>query len=195
MNYDRIGNLVTIEPRVLFLLWVAFSVVQFRETEWAFILNKILYFLIGPKGSGKTHIGTLINNNTNIKFLRVESIWLTVKPGEDGWKKVEQAIAQEFESNDEVMVESLGAGDEFKKYLASLQSSYNIKMIQVKASLETCLERVQNRVSSDHIPVSDDEVMEYNQIASQVAFDWDLVIENDPPAPDDKILEAVSSLQ
>ena len=59
-------------------------------------MNKTIYMLIGPKGSGKTHVGTLINNNTNIKFLRVESIWLTVQPGEDGWKKVEQVIGQEF---------------------------------------------------------------------------------------------------
>jgi len=158
-------------------------------------LNKTLYMLIGPKGSGKTHIGTLVNNNTSIKFLRVESIWLTVQPGEDGWKKVEQAIGQEFEAHDAVMVESLGAGDEFKKYLASLQSKYNVKMIQVKAGLETCLQRVQNRDSSDHIPVSDDKVMEYNRIASQVTFDWDRVIDNDPPASDDMILQSILSLQ
>lgn len=39
-------------------------------------MSKTLYMLIGPKGSGKTHIGTLVNIHTDIKFLRVESIWL-----------------------------------------------------------------------------------------------------------------------
>ena len=55
-------------------------------------MNKTLYMLIGPKGSGKTYIGQLIGNQTNISFLRVENIWLSLKPKEDGWLKVENAI-------------------------------------------------------------------------------------------------------
>jgi ABC-type branched-subunit amino acid transport system ATPase component len=46
--------------------------------------QKVLYMLIGPKGSGKTHIGTLVNLHTDIAFLRVESIWLGLQAGEDG---------------------------------------------------------------------------------------------------------------
>ena len=51
--------------------------------------DKVLFMLIGPKGSGKTYIGMLVDRHTDIAFLRVESVWLTVQPGEDGWKKVE----------------------------------------------------------------------------------------------------------
>jgi len=46
--------------------------------------QKTLFMLVGPKGSGKTHIGTLVNQHTDIVFLRVEPIWLGLKPAEDG---------------------------------------------------------------------------------------------------------------
>ena len=55
-------------------------------------MNKILYMLIGPKGAGKTYIGKFVNRHTDIKFIQVELIWLDLQSGEDGWKKVGQAI-------------------------------------------------------------------------------------------------------
>jgi predicted ABC-type ATPase len=33
---------------------------------------KTLFILVGPKGAGKTHIVTLVNAHTEIKFLSVE---------------------------------------------------------------------------------------------------------------------------
>ena len=50
-------------------------------------MKKQLYILVGTKGSGKTHIGMLVNQYTDISFLRVEPIWLSLGPGQDGWKK------------------------------------------------------------------------------------------------------------
>lgn len=41
-----------------------------------------LYMLIGPKGSGKTHIGILVQEHTDIRFIRVEPIWLQLQPEE-----------------------------------------------------------------------------------------------------------------
>ena len=157
-------------------------------------MGKALYMLIGLKGSGKTYIGTLADRHTGIKFLRVEPIWLGLQPGEDGWQKVEQAIDRLFLVNDRVMIESLGAGEGFRKFHESLEKKYSIRMIRVKASPETCLERVRNRSRQDHIPVSDAQVMEYNKIASMVNYEWDLEIDNDPPAADEKIIEALLSL-
>lgn len=155
---------------------------------------KILYMLIGPKGSGKTHIGALVDQHTSIRFLRVEPIWLSLQPGEDGWQKVEAAIDRLFEAHDRVMVESLGAGEGFKAFHASLSHKYAIQMIRVYASLETSLQRVQHRSKADHIPVSDEQVMEYNRIAAGVAYDWALEIDNDEMASDEAILQAIQSI-
>ena len=156
--------------------------------------QKTLFMLVGPKGSGKTHIGTLVNQHTDIVFLRVEPIWLSLKPDEDGWKKVEAVIDALFQKQDKVMIESLGIGEGFSKFHLSLAEKYSIKMIRVYANLETCFTRVKTRNNVEHIPVSDDKVTEFNKIASTVTYDWNLEINNNNPAPDEDIIHAIQSI-
>ena len=150
--------------------------------------------LIGPKGSGKTHIGTLVNRHTDIVFLRVEPIWLSLNPGEDGWQKVEATLDIMFQEHDKVMIESLGVGEGFGKFRASLAKKYSIKMIRVYADLETCFTRVKTRNNAEHIPVSDDRVTEFNKIASAVTYHWDLEINNNEPISDEELMEAIQSI-
>ena len=59
---------------------------------------------------------------------------------------------------------------------------------------ETCFVRVKSRNSAAHIPVSDELVEQYNRIAATVWYDWDLEINNNAPATDDKILRAIQTL-
>lgn len=157
-------------------------------------MTKTLFMLIGPKGSGKTHIGDLVGQHTGIHFLRVETIWLTVQPGEDGWQKVEQAIDEAFKTYEQVMVESLGAGEGFKGMHASLSTKYEIKMINVVADLKTCLARVKSRDNKEHIAVSDDQVKAYNLVAAAIKYDWALEIINDPPVGNQVILNAIGTI-
>ena len=89
--------------------------------------RKILFMLIGPKGSGKTRIGTLVNQHIDIAFLHVESIWLSLVSGEDGWRKVEAAISAMFQEHDKVMIESPGAGEGFVQFRDSLAEKYSIR--------------------------------------------------------------------
>jgi shikimate kinase len=160
---------------------------------------KTLFILIGPKGSGKTYIGTLVNARLDIKFLRVEPIWIEhLKYGakdRDGWAVVEAEIDRLFETHDKVMIESLGAGEGFIKFHQSLQRKYPIKLIKVETALDRCLERVRNRDSTDHIPISDDKVEEYNQIAAQVSYQWDQIIDNTALASDVEIIEAIRAIE
>ena len=157
-------------------------------------MEKQLYMLIGPKGSGKTYIGTLVARRTDILFISVEPIWLSLAPGEDGWSSVEQVIDATFQTHNKVMIESLGAGDGFRTFHAALSQKYPITMIRVVADLQTCLKRVQTRSRADHIAVSDDKVMEYNTVAAQVSYNWALEINNDPPASDEAIVAAIRQL-
>ena len=157
-------------------------------------MKRILYMLIGPKGSGKTHIGTLVNQHTDICFLRVESIWLSLQPGEDGWTKIERTIDTLFQTHEKVMIESLGIGEGFRGFHASLAMKYPIKMIRVVADLDICLARVKSRSSADHLAVSDDQVREYNQIAANIIYNWDLEIDNNGPAADTDIISAILSI-
>jgi shikimate kinase len=155
---------------------------------------KTLFMLIGPKGSGKTHIGTLVNQHTEIVFLRVEPIWLGLKPNENGWDQVQAAIDALFQKHAKVMIESLGIGEGFSKFRASLAERYAIKMIRVYADAETCFTRVKTRNNAEHIAVSDDRVAELNTLASAVTYQWDLEINNNDLASDADILEQIRSL-
>ncbi len=155
---------------------------------------KTLFMLIGPKGAGKTYIGTVVGEHTDISFLRVEPIWLSLQPGEDGWMKVEAAIDRMFEIHDQVMIESLGAGEGFRGFYAALAEKHSIKMIRVVADLDTCLDRVKNRSRVDQIAVSMDQVAEYNRVAANVHYDWDLKINNNTPISEEDILAAFQSI-
>ncbi|MBD2539627.1 shikimate kinase [Coleofasciculus sp. FACHB-SPT36] len=157
-------------------------------------MRKILYILIGPKGSGKTYIGSKVNKNTDIKFLRVEPIWLKLAPGENGWEAVEKEIDKEFQQHSKVMIESLGAGDGFNQMHSSLRNQYEVKLIKVYADLEECLKSLRNRDNSEHIPVSDEKVEEYNKIAASINHQWDAVIDNNSPATDEDILRVIESI-
>jgi predicted kinase len=153
-----------------------------------------LFMLIGLKGSGKTYIGALVNQHTDIVFLRVEPIWLNLSPGENGWQKVQAALDALFQTHDKVMIESLGIGEGFSKFHASLAERYAIKMIRVSADAETCFTRVKTRNNAEHIPVSDDRVAELNTLASAVTYAWNLEINNNDLASDNEILEAIQSI-
>jgi shikimate kinase len=157
-------------------------------------MKHILYMLIGPKGAGKSHIGTLVNQHTDIHFLFVEPIWLSLQPGEDAWRKVELTIDTLFQTHDKVMNESMGAGEGFRGFYASLAKKYPIKLIRVKADLDTCLARVQSRGRAGHMAVSDAQVAEYNQISAGVTYRWDLEIDNNGPAEDADVVSAILSL-
>jgi len=155
---------------------------------------KTLYMLIGPKGAGKTYIGTRIGQLTNITFLAVEPLWVKLQPGEDGWQMVAATIAELFRENDKIMIESLGAGKAFQAFYAALTRQYIVKMIRVRTDLTTCLERVRKRSRQEHIPVSEEQVALYNALAATVVYDWAAVIDNNGPATDAEILALISAL-
>ena len=157
-------------------------------------MRKTMHILIGPKGSGKTYIGSRIEQLTGLKFLRVEPLWLQLAEGEDGWDRVEREIDALFLQHDKVIIESLGAGEGFNRMYASLKDKYRVKLVKVEADLDECLRRVRDRDNADHIPVSDDRVREYNRIAASIEHPWDAIIDNNGPATDEEILSAIVSL-
>ena len=154
-------------------------------------MKSIIYVLIGPKGAGKTHIGTRIAENSDVCFLRVEPIWLSLSEGEDGWDKVASTIDDLARSHSRIMIESLGAGPGFAGLKERLEENYDVRLIRVQTDLGECLKRVRERDSTDHIPISDEKVEEYNAIAARVVYDWDAVIDNNGPATLQEMLEAI----
>ena len=157
-------------------------------------MQKTLYILIGPKGSGKTYTGRRIEELTGIKFLNVEPLWLNLAEGENGWLKVEQTITELFTQHDKVVIESLGAGEGFNRMCVSLKGKYVVKLIKVETDPEECLRRFRDREKKDHFQFSEEKVREYNRIAASVDHPWDAIIDNNGPATDEEILTAITSL-
>jgi shikimate kinase len=163
---------------------------------------KTVYILIGPKGSGKTYIGQLLEQELGIPFLQVEPIFLAIKGESDalnphylekGYRLVEEAVASNLQTNDSVAFDSTGAALEFKHLLARLETRYSVKLIRIHAPADLCLSRIKARDKSLQIPVSEELIETVNRLSVAAEFDYALTIDNGG-ASDEKIISAFRSL-
>lgn len=165
--------------------------------------SRSVLVLVGPKGSGKTYVGTLINKELGVPFLRVEPIFLeSIRSSqltgtaldEESYSKVLAEVDCVLNRESRVIIESTGASEAFPAFLNALRSSYQVTLVSIRAPLERCLERVQSRDQPLHIPVSDDSVAEINARAAMVHLPWDLEIDNGGPASTEAILDQIRPL-
>ncbi len=161
---------------------------------------KQVIILIGLKGSGKTYIGSLMQKQLGIRFFRVEDIWLSLKSERfskeyisEGMNLVEYEIDTFLTKNDRIIIESTGIIDYFKSFLDKLKSKYDIKLVKIRTSPETCIKRVKSRDLSIHIPVSDDILDRINQEALKVEMKYDLIIDNEKTSDTD-ILDGIKKI-
>lgn len=161
-------------------------------------MKKELIILIGLKGSGKTYIGSLIQERLGINFLHIENIWLSIKQKRfseeyytEGFRLVEQEIENEFKSSNLLTIESTGTSKYFKPFLKELGNKYILKLIKIKTSPDLCLKRIKSRDSSVHIPVSDDIIEKVNREAFEVDLEFDTIIDNEITS-DDEILMKIN---
>jgi len=148
---------------------------------------KTINILVGQKGSGKTYIGKLLQDNLNIPFLRVEDVCLKIKKDRDVFDKnyiaesfmqIEKEIRKLLNTTDQLTIESTGAAVEFTQMLENLKKDFIVKLIKVDTDSELCIQRVRDRDNKNHIPVSDERVSEINKLAVRKIFDFDLIINN-----------------
>lgn len=151
-------------------------------------MSKVIYLLIGPKGSGKSFIGHLIQQHFNIEFLTVED-WLLNLKGDrktddpsyltEVFDIIQKGILTALQQHDKVAFESTGLTSQFDKMLAVLQAQTRVITIGVHADPEVCLERVSARSQLRHIPFSRKEVAAINTLAVQKEHTLDHQIDND----------------
>jgi cytidylate kinase len=164
---------------------------------------RTVLLLVGPKGSGKTFIGSLISSHLGVHFLRAEPIFLAnlqssrlrgAARDAEGYDKVLAELERRLVQAPRVALESTGASEAFQPFLLALRARHRVLAISIRAPAGTCLHRVRTRDRRDHIAVSDDDVLEINGRAARVQLDWDLEIDNSGPAPADDILDAFRRL-
>ena len=163
-----------------------------------------LLLLVGLKGAGKTFIGGVLEKYLDVKFLRIEPIFLEILQQEPGLMGIEfeqrgfqivlnqlDELAQQYST---LCIESTGTALTFSELLAALRQGFRVFLIHIQAPLETCVDRVLNRDASAHIPVSDHRLREINDRALQVDLPWDLEIDNSEFQDERVIVELVERL-
>lgn len=163
-----------------------------------------LLLLVGPKGAGKTHLGGLLERYLDVHFLRIEPLFLELMRAEPdlvgvplerkGFQRVVDRLDELALFHRHLCIESTGAAHTFPEFLAALQRSYRVLLIQVKAPLEVCAQRVMMRDGAAHIPVSGNRLHEINTVASQVDLPWDRVIDNTACQEETLLVQAIQPL-
>lgn len=166
--------------------------------------KKVVYLLVGAKGSGKTHIGSLLERVLDIQFLKVEQrlieyIGSTESKGEqlpnDGYDLEEKWIGEILQCSDEVISEATGSSKYLVRFIHRLGSKYILKLIKINCPLDTCFERVKERSATDHFNVQDDKIKSINALSHNVQLDWNLEIDNAGPAPESEIVNAFNNFR
>ncbi|MDD9943517.1 MAG: AAA family ATPase [Myxococcales bacterium] len=149
---------------------------------------KTIHILIGPKGSGKTFIGSLLERRLGVPFLRVEDIARRVKGDRshddaayiyDVFSAIEGAVRQRLTVSDELAIESTGLTDAFDQMLVGLERDFQVNLIRITADPGRCLQRVRERDVAQHVDVSDNHVRRINQMVAQKQLSWCGEIAND----------------
>ena len=132
----------------------------------------------------------------NIHFLLVEPIYVKMhgqgKTVEAFYNYIEQQIEQIFEQNcATICMESTAIASEFEDHLRRLNLKFRVILIKITAPLELCRERVMNRDKANHMPVTPEQLDQWNQAAAAVELAWDECIDNTGPATGDEVAAVI----
>ncbi len=150
--------------------------------------NKLLV-LVGPKGSGKSHIGRELEALFQIKYVRIEAIWQELKERRADFlsqdyicegRQLTLDLIQSHLKDKHVCIEASGVADDWDEYVANLKSMADVVFIKVTCSLDECKKRALGRDQSLQVQISDDLFDDINAQATRVQLDWAAVIKNEP---------------
>ncbi len=150
--------------------------------------TKIIILFVGPKGSGKSFAGTLVQEHFDIPFIRVEDWVKNIKRNRsvldpdyirEVFTAIEHGIRESLQDHTILTFESTGISEDFDRMLSSLRQDFRVITIRLEAHPDICLQRVRDRDTMIHIPVSDAEVMAINQLVLEKNMPTDFVIRNE----------------
>jgi len=148
---------------------------------------KRVYILIGPKGSGKSFIGTLLEKYYGIKFLRVENSVKKIKLNQSidnpeyvhhAFRTIESRVRKYMKNEKVAVFESTGLTKYFDQMLKSLRIDFKVITIRISSDLKLCLDRVKSRDQSIHINVSEEQVKQINLAVEAKKMKTDFEIDN-----------------
>jgi predicted kinase len=144
--------------------------------------------LVGPKGSGKSHVGRVLERNLGVRFLHVEPLWMAYhaeckaagRPTSiaEGVSVVHPRIREALQTSDHVCVETTGASPEILADLLSLAPPANTLVARVDAPLELCLKRIAARDQTNQIQMDAESITQVHALSVAALVEATFVIEN-----------------
>jgi predicted kinase len=161
----------------------------------------IIYVLIGPKGSGKSYIGRLLQREFGIKFLSIEELFIklqgqgvsTPEVQEKGYKAVEEKVSATLARGTAASFEITVLTPSSRDLLNRLEQQARVEIIRVYAPLELCLERIKTRDTASHIEISQEKIREINQLSAKQQINAKFRIDTSEMT-DEQILEKFRSI-
>lgn len=148
----------------------------------------MLIILVGPKGSGKSHIGRILERRLGIRFFHVEPLWMEYyadcrKAGREpviaeGIEIVHPRIARALDAGGHVCVETTGASPEILNGLLSLTDVSETLVVRITAPLELCLERIAARDRTEQIPMDAASIRTVYDLSIAAAVKTNLLLDN-----------------
>lgn len=144
--------------------------------------------LVGPKGSGKSHIGCILEQRLGVLFFHVEPLWMDYyaecraadsQPNiSDGIARVHPKIVDALQAHKHVCVETTGASVEILDDLLSLYPSDKTLVVRVSAPLALCLTRIAERDPTHQIQMDMESIRKVYELSIAAPIRPALVLEN-----------------
>ena len=144
--------------------------------------------LVGPKGSGKSHIGHVLEQKLGVLFFHVERLWMDYyaecqaagsQPNiSDGIARVHPKIVDALNANKHVCVETTGASAEILNDLLLLEPPDKMRVVKISAPLDLCLRRIAERDPTHQIPMDIESIRKVYELSVAVPIHPALVLEN-----------------
>lgn len=163
--------------------------------------KKNVIILIGPKGCGKTFIGSAIEKCLGVIFISMEPLlieYLKNNPSVEtplprhGFDIEEQEVRDKLKIHDTVVFEATGSSVYFPSLIDNLTLDFNVRLLRVQCPLNLCYERLMNRSQDGHFIVDEKELIDINERAHSAVYDWDLEIENDGTQTENDLISKIA---
>lgn len=165
----------------------------------------MLVVLLGPKGSGKSFVGNLLNDRFGVTFLLVEPLWKlyyercrarAVSPDVvQGIAEVHPIIRRAFAAAPHLAIETTGASEPILTDLLTIAPREQTLVIRVRAPLATCLARISARDQGAHIPVEPDTICKTHALSEMAPIAADVELDNSSATVDELVQQLATGLQ
>ncbi|WP_035608518.1 hypothetical protein [Haloferula sp. BvORR071] len=145
--------------------------------------------LVGPRGSGKSHIGLVLERHLGVRFLQVEPLWmaylsecretgrLPVIP--EGIAKVHPEIRLALLEHGRLSVETTAASQEILEGLMKLRPREKTIVARITAPEELCQQRAEAKEPNPQFQMDAETIHNVNAMSKAAWVHADLELHND----------------